>query len=222
MPPIILASASPRRKELLALTGLPFVIVPVNVEEIPVDGESPAACVNRLSELKMRAAVETANRMGFSGEQFILSSDTIVAYQGEILGKPRNNEDARRMLLMLRGQTHQVYTGIQLAKVDTSQCQTDICISDVPMRNYTDQEIDDYIASGDPMDKAGAYAIQHPEFHPVDSFSHCYASVMGLPLCHLNRSLIRLGIKIYEDIPVACQHALQYNCPVYSAIMNGS
>ena len=195
MPPIILASSSPRRKELLAITGLPFVIVPVHVDEIPNPGESPAACVYRLSELKMRAAIETANRMGFSGEQYILSSDTIVAYQNEILGKPRDKKDARRMLSLLRGQTHQVYTGIQLAKVDASQCETDICCSDVPMRTYTDQEMDAYIESGDPMDKAGAYAIQHAEFHPVDGFSHCYASVMGLPLCHLNRSLFGLELR---------------------------
>jgi len=81
---------------------------------------------------------------------------------------------------------------------------------------------DAYIESGDPMDKAGAYAIQHAEFHPVDGFKHCYASVMGLPLCHLNRSLLRLGIKPYEDVQVACQDSLNYNCPVYSAILNGS
>ena len=222
MPPIILASNSPRRKELLALTGLPFVIVPVDVEEIPLKGENPPDCVNRLAELKMRAAIEMANRIGFSEEQYILASDTIVSFQGEILGKPRSKKDAIRMLTLLRNQTHQVITGIQLARVDLSQSTSDVCISDVPMRKYTDAEIETYVQSGDPMDKAGAYAIQHSGFHPVESFAHCFASVMGLPLCHLSRSLSHLGIRIYEDVPVACQHALNYNCPVFAEILNTS
>lgn len=222
MPPIILASSSPRRKELLAITGLPFIIVPANVEEYPLDGEEPALCVNRLAELKMRAALELANRMGFSRDQIVLASDTIVTFQNEILGKPKNGKDALRMLRLLRGQVHQVMTGIHLARVDSSDSVADICISDVQMRHYTDEEIQAYIDTEDPMDKAGAYAIQHPVFHPVEAFSHCYASVMGLPLCHVYRSLIKMGIKIYEEIPVVCQHTHNYTCPVYADILEDS
>lgn len=219
MPPLILASSSPRRKELLTLSGLPFIVFPVNVEEIPVKGEEPEECVVRLAEMKMRAALELANRMGFSGEQIILASDTIVALDGEILGKPRNTRDAARMLTSLRAREHQVITAIHLARVDSSSIITDVCISPVPMRDYTDDEMQAYIESGDPMDKAGAYAIQSQLFHPVETFTHCYASVMGLPLCHLYRSLTRMGIKIFEDIPVVCQDALHYTCPVYTAIL---
>lgn len=182
-------------------------------------GENPAECVQRLAELKMRAALEMANRMGFSHDQIILASDTVVAFEGVILGKPKNEKDAISMLKKLRGQVHQVYTGINITRVDSSESIADICTSDVPMRNYTDDEIMAYMNTGDPMDKAGSYAIQHPGFHPVETFHHCYASVMGLPLCHVSRSLHKLGIKIYEDIPVACQEALDYTCPVFAEIL---
>ena len=222
MPPLILASSSPRRKELLALTGLPFIILPANVEENPEPDEDPGVCVVRLAELKMRAALELANRMGFTRDQIILSSDTIVTYQNKILGKPKDAQDARRMLELLRGQVHQVLTAIHLARVDSSAIVTDVCVSDVTMRNYSDEEIALYIASEDPLDKAGAYAIQNGTFHPVETFSHCYASVMGLPLCHITRSLNKMGMKIYEDIPVVCQHSLKYTCPVYAAILEDS
>ena len=88
------------------------------------------------------------------------------------------------------------------------------------MRNYTDEEMNAYIASGDPMDKAGAYAIQHPEFRPVNSLSGCYANVMGLPLCHLTRSLKELGVETQVDALEACQGALGYTCRVYEGYLN--
>ncbi len=89
------------------------------------------------------------------------------------------------------------------------------------MRPYTDQEIDAYIASGDPFDKAGAYAIQHAGFHPAENFSHCFANVMGLPLCHVTRSLRKLGIDPVNDVPHACQAYLNYECPVFESILKG-
>lgn len=222
MPPLILASSSPRRRELLSLSGLPFIVFPVNVDEVPLKGEEPQACVVRLAEMKMRAALELSNRMGFSGDQIILSSDTIVTFEGEILGKPHNAREAARMLTLLRGKEHQVITAIHLARVDSSSIVTDVCISPVPMRNFSDDEMNTYVESGDPLDKAGAYAIQSESFHPVETFTHCFASVMGLPLCHLYRSLTKMGIKIYEEIPVVCQDALKYTCPVYTAILEDS
>ena len=164
MPPLILASSSPRRRELLALSGLPFIVFPVNVEEKPIKGEDPNTCVVRLAEMKMRAALELANRMGFSADQIVISSDTIVTFEGEILGKPKNERDAARMLTLLRGKEHQVITAIHLARVDSSEVVTDVCTSPVPMRSYSDDEMKAYIESGDPLDKAGAYAIQSQSF----------------------------------------------------------
>jgi septum formation protein len=222
MPPIILASNSPRRRELLALSGLPFVILPVNVDENLSLDEDPEECVRRLAELKMRAALELANRMGFSHDQMVLSSDTIVVYERKILGKPKDIADAEWMLKTLRGKTHQVLTAIQIATVDSSKVVSDLCTSNVKMRKYTDAEIQTYIQTCDPMDKAGAYAIQHSIFHPAEHFDECYASVMGLPLCHVTRSLIKFGIRIYEDIPVVCQQSLNYTCPVFTTILEDS
>lgn len=222
MPPLLLASNSPRRKDLLSLSGLPFVVFPVQVDETPLQKENPEACVTRLSELKLRAALEQADRMGISSEQIVLTADTIVTFQGEILGKPKNSADAADMLQRLRNREHRVITAIHLATVDSSAVESDLCNSPVKMRDYSDEEIMTYIQSGDPFDKAGAYAIQSPTFRPVEHFSDCFASVMGLPLCHLTRSLNKLGIKTYEDIPVVCQDTLQYNCPVYAAILGDS
>ena len=222
MPPIILASNSPRRRELLAFSGLPFVVLPVNVDENPLPDEDPETCVTRLAELKMQAALELANQMGFSHDQIILSSDTIVVYEQKILGKPKDTADAEWMLKTLRGKTHQVMTAIQLSTVDSVKVVSDLCVSNVKMRKYSEAEIQAYIQTGDPMDKAGAYAIQHSVFHPAEYFDECFASVMGLPLCHVTRSLTKFGIRIYEDIPVVCQQSLNYTCPVFTTILEDS
>jgi septum formation protein len=98
---------------------------------------------------------------------------------------------------------------------------TDLCVTEVPMRAYGDDEIDAYVATGDPFDKAGAYAIQNPGFHPVDALRGCYASVMGLPLCHLTRSLRKLDLAPGTDIARECQSALGYACPISSAVLRG-
>lgn len=219
MTPIILASNSPRRRELLSLTALPFLVLPVSVDESPMPGEDPLNCVVRLAELKAATAQELAARMGFPAGQVIIASDTIVTRQGSIFGKPVDREDARRILTELRGQTHQVLTAITLVTVQTGKRSTVHCTTDVPIRNFTDSEMEEYIETGDPMDKAGAYAIQHDGFHPVEKMDGCYASVMGLPLCHLVRELEAFQIYIYDEIPVACQEELKYKCPVYSSIL---
>jgi septum formation protein len=98
---------------------------------------------------------------------------------------------------------------------------TDLCVTEVPMRDYSDQEIEAYVQTGDPLDKAGAYAIQHPDFQPVDDLSGCFASVMGLPVCHLVRSLRKLDIPPRADVPTNCQSLLNYQCPVYRAVLRG-
>ena len=123
------------------------------------------------------------------------------------------------MLRRLRGRTHQVYTAITLIDLRTDRSITDLACSNVPMRNYTDEEIEAYIASGDPFDKAGAYAIQHNGFRPVENFSQCYANVMGLPLCHVTRSLRKSGVDVTNDVPVLCQAHICYECPVFESIL---
>lgn len=219
MPSILLASNSPRRKELLALTGLPFVILPVNVDETPQPNEDPESCARRLAETKAQTAASQAEVMGFPTDQLILASDTIVVMDGEILGKPVDNEDAKRMLKLLKGKTHQVITAICIQRIHSDERASDVCISLVPMRKYSDEEITAYIETGDPLDKAGAYAIQHNGLHPVQGMKDCYASVMGLPLCHVSRLMTRFGISSDDEIPTACQQYLNYKCPVFSTIL---
>jgi predicted house-cleaning NTP pyrophosphatase (Maf/HAM1 superfamily) len=114
-----------------------------------------------------------------------------------------------------------VYTGIAALRVADRKLVTDLCITDVPMRSYSDEEIDAYVKSGDPLDKAGAYAIQHPEFQPVEKLSGCFASVMGLPMCHLVRTLHKLDVPPIADVAASCQAYLNYQCNVSSAVLRG-
>lgn len=213
-PKLILASNSPRRKQLLALTGWEFEVQPADIDEEPRSDEHPGDYVLRLAEGKAR---EVARMTG--GPEIILAADTTVVDADAILGKPVDVAEAASMLRGLRGHTHQVYTGLAACRVRADNLVTDLCITDVPMRNYPDEEMLAYVASGDPLDKAGAYAIQHPQFHPVENITGCFASVMGLPLCHLVRSFKRLGLEGQVDVPSACQSALNYNCPVWKTIL---
>jgi len=215
-PTLILASNSPRRKQLLSLAGWMFNIVPADVDETPLPGEAPEPYVLRLAETKARAVAS----QGPDGQVF-LAADTTVADQGKILGKPEDADEAMQMLKELRGRSHQVFTAIAVYQPELDQLYTDLAATDVPMRDYTDQEIEAYIQTGDPFDKAGSYAIQHPEFKPVDHLSGCYANVVGLPLCHLVRTLRKLDIHPGLDVPAACQQELGYDCPVYPKVLKG-
>jgi predicted house-cleaning NTP pyrophosphatase (Maf/HAM1 superfamily) len=123
------------------------------------------------------------------------------------------------MLRQLRGQTHQVMTALAIINKTTDQTVTDLAAIDVPMRDYSDQEIEAYIATGDPFDKAGAYAIQHSGFQPVTTLNGCFAGVVGLPLCHLVRSLRKCNIVIQTDIAASCQSHNHYECPVFEGIL---
>ena len=212
---LILASNSPRRKQLLALTKFDFIVSAADVDESQHENESPADYVLRLAEKKARAIKADADAI-------ILASDTTVVDGANILGKPQNDAEAVRMLTQLRGRTHQVYTAVALLRISDGLLLTDLCVTDVPMRSYSDEEIHNYVATGDPLDKAGSYAIQHPDFSPVASMDGCYASVMGLPLCHVTRMLRTMDIEPKTDVPLNCQKLLEYDCPVYSSILNGS
>jgi MAF protein len=212
---LVLASSSPRRRQLLALTGWNFTLRPASIDERPSPGEHPGEYVLRLARDKASAAALDAL------PALYLGADTTVADGMEILGKPLDDLDAGRMLRQLRGKEHTVYTAVVLHANHGAQTIIEVCATRVPMRNYSDDEIDAYIRSGDPQDKAGAYGIQHPEFRPVERFRGCYASVMGLPLCHLERGLRRIIGPSPSDVPAACQAALNYDCPVHAAILRG-
>jgi len=214
---IILASNSPRRKQLLALGGWEYTVLPCEVDETPEPGEEPATYVQRLAVSKARAV--TGKIQADQTESLVIAADTSVVDASQILGKPVDGMDAERMLKQLRGHTHQVYTAIALFKPADGRLVTDVCCTDVPMRDYSQAEIEAYVASGDPLDKAGAYAIQNQAFHPVQALRGCYANVVGLPLCHLTRSLRQMGVEPFTDLPAACQAALEYSCPVFLQIL---
>lgn len=198
------------------MTGWTFAVRPVTIDETPLPEEAPDRYVARLALAKGKAVAPPIHAGGL-----ILGADTIVADGQELLGKPNGLEQATAMLRQLRGRTHQVYTAIAVIETGGGRAAVDRCCSQVPMRAYAEAEIAAYVATGDPLDKAGAYAIQHGGFHPVEDFSGCFASVMGLPLCHLVRTMHKLGTTPPVDVAAACQASLEYNCPVSSGILRG-
>ncbi|GAB4482179.1 MAG: Maf family nucleotide pyrophosphatase [Anaerolineales bacterium] len=191
-----------------------FSLASADLDERQLPGELPADYVTRLAGEKARAVLSRARP-----EHIIIGSDTAVVVDGEIWGKPADEAEARSMLQRLRGRTHQVYTGIAALRAASGEILSDLCVTEVPMRAYSDAEIERYIASGDPLDKAGAYGIQHPDFQPVINMAGCYAGVMGLPLCHLTVLLRRMGVHPRADVARNCQTALRYACPVSRAIL---
>ena len=213
---IILASSSPRRRELLALTGWQAVISPVDVEEQPRPSEPARTLALRLAVEKARVSARTTNASGI-----IVAADTVVSDEDRLLGKPADPADAERMLTNLRGREHMVVTAIVIIDRRNGLEIEEACETIVPMRDYSAEELMAYIASGAPMDKAGAYGIQDDGFHPValSRLHGCYTNVMGLPLCHLVRAMHRLGERPHQDVPVACQAHTEYTCPVYSQIV---
>lgn len=209
---VILASNSPRRRHLLRLTGLDFHVQPADVDESPLPAESAKDYVQRLAAAKACAIGVQA-----APNSLVIAADTTVVDGNQILGKPVDIDDAARMLRQLRGRIHQVYTAI--AVLLDGELAVECSGTDVPMRNYSDAEMHTYIDSGDPLDKAGAYAIQHAGFHPVENLQGCYANVVGLPLCHLVRALRRFDIKLTDDLPLACQSTLGYECLIYQVLL---
>lgn len=198
-PPLILASSSPRRRQLLTRLGVTFEALAGDVNEDPYPGEEPEALARRLSQAKAWAVA--ARRP----DALILASDTVVARDGELLGKPLDAQDARRMLRALRDTAHLVITAVTGLAPARGDLITLVSASTVWMRAYDDDEIAAYIASGDPLDKAGAYAIQHPIFAPVARLDGCYSGVMGFPLGHVVQLLTALGVKAPGAASQACQ-----------------
>jgi septum formation protein len=213
---LILASASPRRRELLRLLGLPFAILAARVDETVQDGESPEELVWRLSRAKAESVAAT------QPHGLILAADTIVVRPGEktwLLGKPTDATEAEAMLRALRDRAHKVYSGVALLNPVTGHVEQSVAQSTVWMRAYSDDELQAYVQSGDPLDKAGAYAIQHAGFRPVARVEGCWASVMGLPLCHVTRLLHRLDITPPTDVASGCQAYHQVQCALADILL---
>ena len=184
---IVLASASPRRSELLESAEIAFQVVPGEIDESPLPGELPADHVQRLSREK---AVDVAERT--EGRYFI-GADTIVACDGEIMGKPKDSADAFRMLRKLSGISHEVITGYTVYDKKWHDFLTAAVITKVYFKSLRDEEIDAYIATGCPFDKAGAYAIQGGAAYMVRKIDGSYSNVVGLPLCEVVETLQRMG-----------------------------
>jgi len=183
-PMLVLASQSPRRSEILRQAGIPFTVRPVEVDETPLSGERPRAYVERLALAKALAAP--------AGQQeTVLAADTTVTIDGAVLGKPADAADARRMLALLSGRRHDVLTGICLRKGDS--VILDCATTAVWFQALSSEEIDEYVASGEPEGKAGAYAIQGLASKFVERIEGCYFNVMGLPVALVYRHLARLG-----------------------------
>lgn len=211
-----LASNSPRRKEMLSWSDWRLEFAPSGADESIKEEESPEEYVRRLAFLKVSGEIERVEE----GE-FVISADTTVVLDGRILGKPADEGQAYSMLSDLRACMHEVITCVAVRAVGQQPVKSDVCVSAVQMRAYSDEEMLAYIASGDPMDKAGAYAIQNNLFNPAPGFRGCMASVMGLPLCHLERTLREFAHYTQTDWPTICQKNLKYDCPVTDRIMAG-
>ena len=192
-PRIVLASGSARRPELLAGLGLPFEVAPTHVDESS-ELRDPATLARMLAERKARAGAEVQGPA-----VAVIAADTLVTLKGRIFGKPANAAEATATLNTLRGLTHEVISGVAVAS--GGALASDVVVTRVTMRAYTEAEVAAYVASDDPLDKSGAYAIQHPTFAPAASIDGCLCSVIGLPLWTVRR-LLGTAAHIKADAPL--------------------
>ncbi len=204
---LILASASPRRRELLRLLGFSFSVVEPSLKESMAEGGSPEETVRQLS---LEKALEVAKR---EGEGMVISADTLVVLGNRVLGKPADPEEAVEMLCLLRGRRHKVYSAVTLLDASWGEAEAAVTETTVRMRRYSDEAIYRYVARGEPFDKAGGYAIQDREFRPASRVEGCYANVMGLPLCDLSLLLARRGVLSPFGPVGVCQALMGYRCP---------
>mgnify|MGYP001558937733 CR=1 FL=1 len=187
---LILASSSPRRAEVLADAGFTFEVVAARVDELRQTGEQAEAYVRRLAEAKARAVAG-----GVSPPAIVIAADTVVVMNGEVLGKPASAEDAAQMLRRLGGRSHQVLTGLAVLRILGGAARVEVETTQVTFAPLTETEIEAYVVSGEPLDKAGAYAIQGRGGRFVARVEGCYFNVVGLPLARLYRMLSEMGWK---------------------------
>jgi MAF protein len=201
---------------MIAWPGWEFQVAPSNFDESVRAGEGPLDYVCRLALGKSMTEIPSAGNGDIS-----IAADTIVVRDDCILGKPADAQRAFTMLKSLRNRMHQVATAISVRQLGSPDVLQDLCVSNVRMRNYSDEEIEAYVSSGDSFDKAGGYAIQNSQFNPVEGFSGCFASVMGMPLCHLERTLRKLANYDGCEMAEICQKKLKYHCPITRRVMSG-
>jgi len=187
-PPLILASKSPRRRKLLEQAGLTFVVVPSSVDENGITISAPEKLVKTLAESKARDVA------GAYPESWVIGADTLVLIQGKILGKPDSTETARQMVRQLNGQTHDVFTGYAICCEGKKTCISGVEKTEVEFRNLSQQEIEWYIQTDEPYDKAGGYAIQGLGSFLVKRICGSYTNVVGLPICEVLEHLFNKGI----------------------------
>ena len=185
---LILASASPRRAEILRDAGVSFTVVSSAVDETPYPGEAPQALVQRLADVKADLVAARA-----VGPAIVIAADTVVGLDGQVLGKPRSTDDARHMLEQLSGRTHSVHTGVSLIRLPDAQRLHFVETTLVHFSRLTAEDISLYLATEEPYDKAGAYAIQGRAGRFIPRIEGCYYNVVGLPLEHLLAALRELG-----------------------------
>ncbi len=188
---LILASQSPRRQELMKLFRLPFVVEVADIDEKMDPALSPYDEVARVSRLKAQAVPRQP-------EDVVVAADTIVVCGGTVLGKPKDEEDAFRMLRLLSGKDHQVMTGLAVLKGETAAVCTEV--TDIHFRELSDREILAYIRTGEPMDKAGSYGIQGGAALFAEKMHGDYYNVMGLPVCRLRQLLAAVAPELMEDL----------------------
>ena len=209
-PALILASASQRRQQFLRDLEVPFSIQVAAIDESPLPGEEAAAMTQRLAEAKAWAAAGLVEER--SPHALIVASDTTVALDGVLYGKPAEAAEAAQMLRALRGRDHAVISAVTVLRLPDRRLATRVNQSIVTMRAYTDRELDAYVQSGDPLDKAGAYGIQSATFAPVCALQGCYAGVMGLPLADLCALLAQFGMPIPKPAVDVCRPINPFGC----------
>jgi septum formation protein len=193
--PLLLASASPRRRQIIGMLGLPFTVgvSPIDEDATQETYQGPVAQLGQWTAEQKALAIHTLPE---AANRIVITADTTVVLDNKELGKPRDAEHARMLLLSLRDRWHHVITGVVVSAIIDGELRLHGASCDTPvfMRPYSEEEINAYIATGDPLDKAGAYGIQHPHFQPTERINGCYFNVVGLPLCTLVTLLAEFNV----------------------------
>jgi septum formation protein len=190
------------------------MVLPADIDENPLPDEEPVALAHRLASSKAQAVATRLSTSHLSPAQdaVVIAADTVVALGSLLLGKPEDDDDATRMLALLRDRDHEVHSAVSLFDTAAGRTETVVNSTRVWMRNYSDEEIARYVASGDPMDKAGGYAIQHPEFNPAQRISGCLSGVIGLPLGDLYDLLLAAGVRVDANVAAVCEAQTHFAC----------
>ncbi len=192
---LLLASGSPRRRQIISLLGLPYISAVVSDDEDEAQARYRGPN-DQLAQWLAKHKAATALKLSEAAGRLVITADTTVLLENDVLGKPRDEAQAFELLSTLRGRLHHVVTGVVVCTVRDGKTvmRSASCVTPVLMRNYSNEEIARYIASGDPMDKAGAYGIQNPTFQPTERIDGCYFNVVGLPVCTLVDLLAEFGV----------------------------